>query len=150
VKDKLKKLMKDEWDDEIEAMMEYLEIFNDKKIELNEGSPAQLLQNLLEEKWKLKVHDKDMIVMQHQFEYRLPTGPEIFKLHSSLGVIGKDQHHTAMALTVGLPLAITVKNFLTKKFELSGVQIPTKKEIYEPLLKELEEHNIVFDEKHVK
>lgn len=149
VKEKLKKLMKDEWDEQTETMLDYLEIFNDKKIALNEGSPAQLLQNLLEEKWKLQEHDKDMIVMQHQFEYRLPTGSQIYKLHSSLGVIGHDQQNTAMALTVGLPLAITVKNFLTKQFDLSGVQIPIKKEIYEPLLKELEEHNIIFEEKIV-
>ncbi|MBA3682363.1 MAG: saccharopine dehydrogenase, partial [Bacteroidetes bacterium] len=113
-----------------------------------QGTPAQLLQALLEEKWKLKPNDKDMIVMQHQFEYTLP-GKEIQKLNSSLVVIGKDEHHTGMALTVGLPLAITVKNFLTKKFNLNGVQIPTKKEIYLPLLKELEENQIIFSEKVV-
>jgi hypothetical protein len=62
-------------------------------------------------------------------------------------VLGKDQNHTGMALTVGLPLAITVKNFLTKQFNLTGVQIPTKKEIYLPLLKELEENKIIFTEK---
>lgn len=150
VKEKLKHLMKDEWDKDIEKMLDSLELFDDKKITLQEGSPAVLLQHLLEEKWKLKENDKDMIVMQHQFEYRLPSGPDIQKLNSSLGVVGRDQHHTAMALTVGLPLAITVKNFLNGEFELYGVQIPTKKEIYEPLLKELEEHNIRFHEEHVQ
>jgi hypothetical protein len=52
-----------------------------------------------------------------------------------------------MAKTVGLPLAITVKNFLTGKFKLSGVQIPIVKEIYEPMLLELEELGIIFTEK---
>ncbi|MCW3076725.1 MAG: saccharopine dehydrogenase L-glutamate-forming [Bacteroidetes bacterium] len=147
VKEKLKHLMKEEWDDEIEHMMEYLELFSDKKIPLKQGSPAQLLQALLEEKWKLQSNDKDLIVMQHQFEYRLPSKTKIQKLNSSLGVTGKDQHHTAMALTVGLPLAITVKNYLTKKFNSTGVVIPIEKEIYTPLLKELEEHNIIFKDK---
>lgn len=146
VKEKLKDLMKHEWDKQIEEMLEYLEIFSDKKITMNEGSPAQLLQNLLEEKWLLKEDDKDMIVMQHQFEYRLPDSEKNHRLFSSLGVVGRDQHHTAMALTVGLPLAITVKNFLTGKIKLNGVQIPTVKEIYIPLLKELEEQNIIFTE----
>ena len=82
--------------------------------------------------------------MQHQFEYILNN--KNHKLNSSLVVIGDDEVHTAMAKTVGLPLAITVKNFLTGKFKLSGVQIPTVKEIYEPLLKELEEYNIRFTE----
>jgi len=146
-KEKVKSFMKDEYDSATEFMLDYLELFSDKKIELKEGTAAQLLQALLEEKWKLQEHDKDMIVMQHQFEYTLPNEPQLHKLISSLVVIGKDQHHTAMALTVGLPLAITIKNFLAKKFTLSGVQIPVKKEIYLPLLKELEEHKIIFTEK---
>ncbi|MES2678727.1 MAG: saccharopine dehydrogenase C-terminal domain-containing protein [Bacteroidota bacterium] len=147
VKQKLEKLMGQEWDKEIENMMDYLELFSGKKISLAEGTPAQLLQALLEEKWKLKSGDKDMIVMQHQFEYTLPGQKGLQKLNSSLGVIGKNQDHTAMALTVGLPLAITVKNFLTGQFKLSGVQTPVKKEIYLPLLTELEEHGICFTEK---
>ncbi len=149
LKERLKNFMGAGWDAEIEKQMDYLELFSDKKIEMPEGTPAQLLQALLEEKWKLKPNDKDMIVMQHQFEYSLP-GKSIQKLNSSLGVIGKDENHTAMALTVGLPLAITVKNFLTKQFNLSGVQIPTKKEIYLPLLKELEENQIIFNEKVIQ
>ena len=147
-KERLKTFIGSSWDNKIENQLNYLELFSEKKIDLTEGTPAQLLQALLEEKWKLKANDKDMIVMQHQFEYTLP-GKTDQKLNSSLVVLGKDQNHTAMALTVGLPLAITVKNFLTKQFTLSGVQIPTKKEIYLPLLKELEEHQIVFSEKHI-
>jgi saccharopine dehydrogenase-like NADP-dependent oxidoreductase len=146
LKDRLKDFIGAGWDNEIEKQMDYLELFADKKITLSQGTPAQLLQALLEEKWKLKSEDKDMIVMQHQFEYKL-QGKSVQKLNSSLVVIGKDDHHTAMALTVGLPLAITVKNFLTKQFSLNGVQIPTKKEIYIPLLKELEENKIIFSEK---
>ncbi len=148
LKDRLKEFMGAGWDAEIEKQMDYLELFSDKNIMIAEGTPAQLLQALLEEKWKLKPNDKDMIVMQHQFEYTLP-GKNIQKLNSSLVVIGKDENHTGMALTVGLPLAITVKNFLTKQFNLSGVQIPTKKEIYLPLLKELEENKIIFTEKTI-
>ena len=146
LKEHLKSFLGSTWDAEIEKKMDYLELFSNKKIELPEGTPAQLLQALLEEKWKLKPNDKDMIVMQHEFEYSLP-GRSNQKLNSSLVVLGKDQNHTGMALTVGLPLAITVKNFLTKQFNLTGVQIPTKKEIYLPLLKELEENKIIFTEK---
>ncbi|MEO6305043.1 MAG: saccharopine dehydrogenase C-terminal domain-containing protein [Bacteroidia bacterium] len=149
LKERLKNFMGTGWDNEIEKQLDYLELFSDKKITLAQGTPAQLLQSLLEEKWKLKPNDKDMIVMQHQFVYSLP-GKNEQKLNSSLVVIGKDENHTAMALTVGLPLAITVKNFLTKQFSLSGVQIPTKKEIYLPLLKELEENKIIFNEKIVQ
>ncbi|HWY11116.1 MAG TPA: saccharopine dehydrogenase C-terminal domain-containing protein, partial [Bacteroidia bacterium] len=142
--EKLKKFMQNDWDADVLEKLNYLELFDNKKIKLAEGSPAELLQNLLEEKWKLKNGDKDMVVMQHLFEYTLNNKDH--KLTSSLVVIGDDEEHTAMAKTVGLPLAITVKNFLTGKFKLSGVQIPTAKEIYEPLLKELEKLGIVFKE----
>jgi saccharopine dehydrogenase (NADP+, L-glutamate forming) len=132
-------------------MLDYLGLFSDKKITIAEGTPAQLLQVLLEEKWKLREGDKDMIVMEHQFEYEVDDLPgKALKLKSSLVVTGRDQNHTAMALTVGLPLAVTVKNFLAGNFQLSGVQIPTKKEIYEPMLRELEEHRIIFHERLMK
>jgi saccharopine dehydrogenase-like NADP-dependent oxidoreductase len=146
LKQRLSGFMGADWDEEIEKMMEYLDLFSDKKIQLNEGTPAQLLQHLLEEKWKLKAGDKDMIVLQHLFEYTLPGEKTPKKLISSLVVKGKDQKHTAMALTVGLPLAISVKNILNGKIKLSGVQIPIHAEIYKPLLSELSELGIDFTE----
>lgn len=147
VKEKLISFMGNEIDADILNMLEYLELFSNKPIMLAEGSPAELLQNLLEEKWMLKAGDKDMIVMQHLFEYEL--NGEAKKMTSSLVVIGDDEVHTAMAKTVGLPLAISIKNFLTGKFKLYGVQIPIVKEIYEPLLAELETLNIKFVEKEI-
>ncbi|MFO0357245.1 MAG: saccharopine dehydrogenase family protein [Sphingobacteriaceae bacterium] len=145
VKQRLREFMGSTYSDEIEAKLDYLELFSNKKIKLKEGSPAQLLQDLLEEKWKLKQGDKDMIVMQHLFEYEL--NGKAHHLTSSLVVKGDDEEHTAMAKTVGLPLAITLKNFVTGKFNLNGVQIPTVKEIYLPLLSELENLGIKFEEK---
>jgi saccharopine dehydrogenase-like NADP-dependent oxidoreductase len=145
LKERLKEFIGKEYNKAIEEKLNYLELFNDKKIKLKEASPAQLLQDLLEEKWKLKQGDKDMIVMQHLFDYEL--NGKTHQLTSSLVVLGDDEHHTAMAKTVGLPLAITLKNFLDGKFSLSGVQIPIVKEVYNPLLQELESLGIKFDEK---
>jgi saccharopine dehydrogenase-like NADP-dependent oxidoreductase len=147
VKEKLITFMGNEIDANIISMLDYLELFDNKPITLNEASPAELLQHLLEEKWVLKPGDKDMIVMQHLFEYEL--NGEHKKLTSSLVVIGDDEVHTAMAKTVGLPLAISIKNFLIGKFTLYGVQIPIVKEIYEPLLKELETLGVNFIEKEL-
>ncbi len=147
VKEKLIAFMGSDMDAEVMSKLEYLELFSNISIKLKEGSPAELLQNLLEEKWLLKAGDKDMIVMQHQFEYILDGINK--KLNSSLVVIGDDEVHTAMAKTVGLPLAISIKNFLIGKFKLYGVQIPVIKEIYEPMLLELEDLQIKFIEKEI-
>ena len=147
VKQNLLDFMGKEADAEAIDMIAWLGFFDDVKIELSQGTPAQLLQNLLEKKWLLKPNDKDLVVMQHQFEIDNSKNAQLpKKIISSLVVIGTDQNHTAMAKTVGLPLAICVKNFLTGKFNLSGIQIPIHKEIYEPLLKELEQYGIIFKE----
>lgn len=128
--------------DEIIEKLRWLGLFSDKKIPLSKATPAQLLQLILEEKWVLLPEDKDMIVMQHQFEYVLEGKNR--QLTSSLVLKGDDANNTSMAKTVGLPLGIAVKLILTGQIELSGVQIPILPEIYIPVLKELEDYGIIF------
>ena len=122
----------------------WLGLFEDIKVEINDASPAQILQAILESKWTLGVEDKDMIVMQHQFEYT-QNGKQK-KLNSSLLVFGDDPRYTAMAKTVGLPVAIAVKLILSGAINSVGVKIPTTKDIYVPVLKELKENGINFIE----
>ncbi|MGL4598012.1 MAG: saccharopine dehydrogenase C-terminal domain-containing protein, partial [Bacteroidia bacterium] len=110
-----------------------------------EASPAQILQQLLERKWLLKKGDKDMIVMLHQFEY-VQHGKK-HKLDSSLVVIGENETYTAMAQTVGLPLAIAVRRVLRGELTRTGVCIPTTSDIYTPILAELETYGIRFTER---
>jgi hypothetical protein len=45
-----------------------------------------------------------------------------------------------------LPVAIAAKNILNGEIKIRGVQLPVQKEIYEPLLKELETFGIKFRE----
>jgi saccharopine dehydrogenase (NADP+, L-glutamate forming) len=151
-KEKLIEFMGKEMGTEILNKIEWLGIFEDRKIRLANASPAQILQDLLEEKWKLEEHDKDMIVMQHQFEFIVPDKSNKGKkrtIKSSLVVKGEDKTYTAMAKTVGLPLAITTKLILQGKVNSRGVVIPTTKDIYEPLLAELETFGIKFVEKEL-
>ncbi len=144
---KMKKFLGKEADKEVLEKLKWLGIYEKTPIKLKDATPAQILQDLLEKKWLLGANDKDMIVMQHYFGYTL-NGKEK-AIVSSLVVKGKDQVHTAMAKTVGLPLAITVKNILNGTIKATGVQMPTSKEIYEPLLKELEKFDVVFTEKEI-
>ncbi len=146
LKEKLIAFMGNEMDEDVLQKIEWLGILGDRKIKLANATPAQLLQDLLEEKWKLNEHDKDMIVMQHQIKYKNSKG-EIKHLTSSLVVKGDDPVHTAMAKTVGIPLAIASKLILQGKITVRGVAIPTTKEIYEPVLKELESFGVKFEEK---
>jgi len=124
--------------------LRWLGLFKEEKTGLKKATPAQILQKLLEKQWHLEPDDKDMIVMQHDFEYE--KDKKFFKIVSSMAVEGKNNTDTAMAMTVGLPVAIGCKLILTGKMAATGVQIPTLKAIYDPILEELAKYNILFKE----
>ncbi len=147
LKERLAEFLREEINGEVMMKLDWLGIFSNEKITLHNATPAQILQELLERKWKLQHGDKDMIVMQHKFEYTL-----LQKSHtviSSFVIKGDDEIHTAMAKTVGLPAAIAVRMILTGKLNRTGVCVPVTKDIYEPVLKELEELGIRFEEREV-
>lgn len=131
-------------DSDIMHKLTWSGIFERERVGLKDATPAQILQALIEPKWQLDPDDKDMIVMLHQFEYQYD---DIFKkLTATLVVKGKDQNHTAMAITVGVPVAIATKLILENKITLTGVQLPLTPEIYEPVLQELTEYGVKFVE----
>ena len=68
---------------------------------------------------------------------------------SHLTVTGENEVETAMARTVGLPLAIATKLLLEGKIKKRGVVIPIEKEIYEPVLAELTTLGIRLDEEAI-
>ena len=119
---------------------------DDKETIVNKGlcSAADILQFALENKLALKPDDKDMIVMMHEIKFRIQNSESIVK--SLLVVKGEDSVRTAMAKTVGLPLGIATKLILNGTIKLKGLHIPTQKEIYEPVLNELEAHGIQFQD----
>lgn len=145
---KLRHYMNIEQDDSIWYKILELDLFNpDKKIGLKNATPAQILQKILTEKWTLERDDKDMIVMYHKFGYEL--NGEVKQIDSNMVVIGDDQTYTAMAKTVGLPVALAAIRILNGEIRTPGVQLPIKKEVYTPILKELENFGIHFNEKEV-
>ncbi len=124
--------------------IQWLGFFENRLLPKTKGSPAQLLQSILEKGWQLQAEDCDMIVMQHLFEIQTQEG--LKKVSSSLVSFGQDSVYTAMAKTVGLPLAIAVDLFLKGKIKLTGLHLPVLQEIYEPILTELEKVGIQFEE----
>ncbi len=132
------------FDDEFSQQIGYLGIRSETPIDFKFTSSASILQHLLETKLAIHPHEKDMIVMLHEVEYKL--NGESKMIVSSLIIKGSDQVHTAMAKTVGLPLGIAAKLIMERKIKLTGLHIPVVPEIYEPVLDELENHGIKFNE----
>lgn len=129
---------------ELQEQFNFLGLNNPAMINKGQIACSQLLQEILEEKWKLAPGDKDLIVMLHEFEYTL--NQKKYALNSSLVVKGDDELRTAMAKTVGLPLGIAAVLILENKIQLKGLHIPIVKEIYEPVLAELAKEGIAFKE----
>lgn len=145
---KLRSYLKIDQDDIMWGKLVELDIFNpNKKVGLENATPAQILQKILSDKWTLEQDDKDMIVMHHKFGYSL-NGKK-HQIESSMVSIGENQTYTAMAKTVGLPVAIAALKILNKEIKTPGVQRPITKEVYTPILKELENYGIIFKEKDV-
>ena len=142
---KLRHYLKIEQDDIMWEKLLELNLFDTKKtIPLKNGTPAQILQYILEDSWSLHEDDKDMIVMYHKFGYEL-DGKQ-FQIDANTVVKGESRTHTAMAKTVGLPVAIATLAILNKKITTPGVQIPIQKEVYDPILEELKDYGVVFKE----
>jgi len=133
-------------DSEEMKRLRWSELFTDENVGLEKGTPAQVLEHILNKKWKLIPGDKDFIVMWHRFKYFISETEK--EIQTWLTATGEDETQTAMAKTVGLPLAIACKLLLEGKFLSRGVAIPTQKEIYEPVLSELRNLGIRLEEKH--
>jgi len=145
---KMRSYLKIDQDDVMWEKLLELDLFSTtKKIGLQNATPAQALQKILSDCWTLAPTDKDMIVMHHKFGYQDSEGKK--QLESSMVINGDDQTYTAMAKTVGLPVAMAALKILNKEITSPGVQLPIRKEVYEPILKELENYGIVFVEKKV-
>lgn len=128
--------------------LEWLGLFEDKKIGKPGATPAQILQNLLERKWKLEPQDKDMILMQHELEYVLKG--KNYRHTSTLIQKGDNAKDTAMSKLVGIPLGIGAKHILLGTISNKGVHIPIKPEIYAPVMKELADYGVAFQSKDEK
>ncbi len=132
-------------DGEVMQKLAWLGLFEDTPVNLAVATPAQVLEKILKEKWALAPGDKDMIVMQHLFAYEL--NGETHQVTATLTATGDDEVHTAMAKTVGLPVAILAKLLLQGKITQRGVVIPIYPALYEPVLEELKQYGIDFVEK---
>ncbi|MEY4834096.1 MAG: hypothetical protein RI980_211 [Bacteroidota bacterium] len=142
---KLRHQLKIDQDDVIWDKLLELDLFSKSVVTgLKNATPAQMLEKILSYKWSLQPEDKDMIVMYHKIGYEI--NGEQKQIDATMVCLGDDQTYTAMAKTVGLPVAIATLKILNGEIQTTGVQLPISKEVYLPILKELEQYGVVFKE----
>jgi saccharopine dehydrogenase-like NADP-dependent oxidoreductase len=145
VRDRIAKLLETDPESDIMQKLDWLGLFSRRRIKVKDATPALILEKLLLEKWALRPEDKDMVIMQHVFEYE-EAKRRARKLTSTLVMRGNNGEDTAMSRLVGLPLGIFVKLLMRGHISTTGVSIPTMPEVYEPVLQELEEYGVKFVE----
>ncbi len=127
--------------------LEWLGLFSDEPVPAYDNY-VDILSHRLQEKLYYKEGERDMLLMRHKFiiENKDKTRDKITSTMIDFGIPGGD---SSMARTVSLPLAIGVRLMAEEKIHLTGVRTAIEKEIYEPVLKELEQLNIKLEEKRV-
>ncbi len=125
---------------------EWLGLLSDDSLPVTKGSALDILGAEMLKKLQYEEGERDMIILQHEFVASYP-GKKKEKITSTLIDFGIPHGDSSMARTVGLPAAISTRLILEGKIKEKGVHIPVIPEIYRPVLQELKEMGIAFNEK---
>jgi len=133
-------------DSAVLSRLDWLGLFEGRPLPLAKGSAFDNLTALMVDKLAYAAGERDMIILQHEFLVRTPTGrnERIVTSLIDYGVPGGD---SSMSRTVGLPAAIGARLVLEGRIRAAGVQVPVLPEIYEPILEELAALGVRFVEK---
>lgn len=129
------------------ARLKWLGLFSNEPLPIQEGSPAEVLRQILTDKMSMKSDDRDLIVMVHFIDYEVNGTSK--RLKSWLTLEGEDGIKTAMAKTVGLPLAIAATKIMEGQIDLAGTHIPVQQSIYNPVIEALSDEGVVFKEEEI-
>ena len=124
--------------------LEWLGVFSDLPVDERSTSVAEALSYLMQQKMVYGETDRDMIVMHHVLEADFGDHQE--RITSTMVDHGERGGDSSMARTVSLPAAIAVRMVLEGKVKLTGVHIPTTRELYAPILEELATLGIALEE----
>jgi saccharopine dehydrogenase (NADP+, L-glutamate forming) len=108
-------------------------------------APVDILTARMLERMSYAPGERDLLVLKHEFRARY--GDRTERITSTMVDFGIPGGDSSMSRTVGLPAAIGVRLILQGKISRTGVQTPVVPEIYAPVLEELEELGIRFEER---
>ena len=129
--------------DDFQVLGHRLGLFNENLLlPTDRNTPLDWLNVLTLQKMALSNHERDMVVMHHEFISQYENKREY--ITSTLVNYGIPDNDSAVARTVALPAAIAVKLILNGTISIKGVHIPVQPAIYNPILNELAEMDITF------
>ncbi|MCK4358396.1 MAG: saccharopine dehydrogenase NADP-binding domain-containing protein [Candidatus Cloacimonetes bacterium] len=149
--DNLKKDLAAQWGLNVSSdpiyRVEWLGLLGNEKIGLEKGTAMDIFCKILLDKLKYEPEERDLLVLHHEFIAEYPDKKQsITSTMIDYGIPGGD---SSMSRTVGLPAAIAVKLILNGVIKETGVHIPVRPDIYEPILEELKNQNITCKEMYL-
>eukprot|EP01084_Bolivina_argentea_P001782 3288_1 len=129
--------------------LEWLGLFSDDPIPSKVSeTPIDVLCNICLEKLKYEKDEKDMLILKHQFEVEYPEDGWRETRESVMLDFGlQPNDNSSMARTVSLPLAVAIRALAEGRIKKSGVIRPIYKEVYDPVLQEVDDLGIKFEER---
>jgi len=115
--------------------LKWLGILDDTEIPLDSGANVDVIINLMLARMSYLPGETDMIIVHDEIVVEFDDRRE--RRLSTLHVEGDPEGHSAMSRAVSLPAATAVQLILDAKIDLTGVQMPLRPELYEPILENL-------------
>jgi len=134
--------------DDFIKKLDWLGLFDDVQISIKNGTTSNMLVDLMLKKMAYEPHEKDMIIVHNEMIVEFADRKE--KRISSMVNEGIPNGDSAMARAVSLPPAIAAKLILEGKITSKGVCMPTTKEMYEPILAEMESFGFSFKKETIE
>lgn len=123
--------------------LKFLGLFGDSWVDHYKDVTAEvILRHLLEKKLSMTASDKDCIIMHHELDYTLRN--DNYNFRATLIASGEGDTNSAIAKAIGLTTGAAAKNCLLGNIRIKGLHIPTRKELYDPILNELDDLGVTF------
>jgi saccharopine dehydrogenase (NADP+, L-glutamate forming)/spermidine synthase len=124
---------------------EWAGLLSDEQLPELDASPLDLLADLFQVRMRYRKRERDMVVMRHEIVARYDDHAE--RCVARLVAYGEPDGDSATSRTVSYPAAIAARLVLEGKLSAPGVHVPTRADIYRPILAELEGLGIAFEER---
>ncbi|KAF7291646.1 hypothetical protein HMN09_01255800 [Mycena chlorophos] len=116
------------------------------KLPSGNQTPLDIFAHLLSSTLAYLPGERDMVVLAHEVIAHTPGRANSDEVHHSTLIAYGDERATAMARTVGLPVAIAALNVLDGKVRVRGVAGPTDSSVWKPVLGGMEEAGLGMKE----